>query len=87
MLQYMGVISSAECYSFQNFEKIGFKGSRPSNKVKMFIFTVSMHYEHLSYDAAVFQWITSCHKNRVTTCVITLLREYVTSLTTSVTTI
>ena len=34
------------------------------------------------YDVAVFQWITSCHKNRMTT----LLREYVTSLTTSVTT-
>ena len=43
-------------------------------------------YIHLSYDVAVFQWITSCHKNRMTTRVITLLREYVTSLTTSVTT-
>ena len=43
-------------------------------------------YIYLSYDAAVFQWITSCHKNRMTTRVITLLREYVTSLTTSVTT-
>ena len=42
------------------------------------------HY--LSYDVAVFQWITSCHKNRMTTRVITLLRESVTSLTTSVTT-
>ena len=41
---------------------------------------------YLSYDVAVFQWITSCHKNRMTTRVITLLREYVTSLTTSVTT-
>ena len=41
---------------------------------------------HLSYDVVVFQWITSCHKNRMTTRVITLLREYVTSLTTSVTT-
>ena len=41
---------------------------------------------HLSYDVAVFQWITSCHKNRMTTRVITLLREYATSLTTSVTT-
>ena len=40
----------------------------------------------LSYDVAVFQWITSCHKNHMTTRVITLLREYVTSLTTSVTT-
>ena len=44
-------------------------------------------YACLSYDVAVFQWITSCHKNRMTTRVITLLREYVTSLTTSVTTI
>ena len=42
--------------------------------------------EILSYDVAVFQWITSCHKNRMTTRVLTLLREYVTSLTTSVTT-
>ena len=32
-------------------------------------------YILLSYDVAVFQWITSCHKNRMTTRVITLLRE------------
>ena len=38
----------------------------------------------LSYD--VFQWITLCHKYRMTTRVLTLLREYVTSLMTSVTT-
>ena len=43
-------------------------------------------YFILSYDVAVFQWITSCRKNRMTTRVLTLLREYVTSLTTSVTT-
>ena len=43
-------------------------------------------YVSLSYDVAVFQWITSCHKNRMPTRVLTLLREYVTSLTTSVTT-
>ena len=47
---------------------------------------VTFAQEILSYDVAVFQWITSCHKNRMTTRVITLLREYVTSLTTSVTT-
>ena len=41
-------------------------------------------YYLLSYDVAVFQWITSCHKNRMTTRVLTLLREYVTSLVTSV---
>ena len=41
----------------------------------------------LSYDVAVIQWITSCHKNRMTTRVITLWREYVTSLTTSVSTV
>ena len=45
-----------------------------------------LHELYLSYDVAVFQWITSCHKNRMTTRVITLSREYVTSLTTSVTT-
>ena len=43
-------------------------------------------YNVLSYDVAVFQWITSCHKNHMTTPVITLLQEYVMSLTTSVTT-
>ena len=36
------------------------------------------------YDVAVIQWITSCHKNRMTIRVITLWRVYVTSLTTSV---
>ena len=40
----------------------------------------------LSYDVAVIQWITSCHKNRIITRVITLWRVYVTSLTTSVST-
>ena len=33
-----------------------------------------------------FQWITSCNKSVITTRVLTLLLEYVTSLTTSVTT-
>ena len=40
----------------------------------------------LSHDITVFQWITSCHKNRMTTLVITLWRVYLTSLTTSVST-
>ena len=40
-------------------------------------------YAYLSYDVAVIQWITSCHKNRMTTCVITLWRVDVTSMTTS----
>ena len=39
---------------------------------------------HLSCDVAVIKWITSCHKNRMTTRVITLWRVYITSLTTSV---
>ena len=38
----------------------------------------------LPYDVAVIQWITSCHKNRMTTRVITLWRVDVTSLTTSI---
>ena len=29
----------------QNLEKIGFKNLRPSNKVKISIFRVNMHYE------------------------------------------
>ena len=45
-----------------------------------------MSYFFLSYDVAVIQWITSCHKNRMTARVITLWRVYVTSMTTSVST-
>ena len=40
----------------------------------------------LSNDVVVLQWITSCHTSVMNTRVITLLREYVMSLTTSVTT-
>ena len=40
----------------------------------------------ISYDVAVIQWITSCHKNHMTTRVITLWRVDVTSLTASVST-
>ena len=43
--------------------------------------------QHLSYGVAVIQWITSCHKNHITTRVIgTLWRVDVTPLTTSVST-
>ena len=35
----------------------------------------------LSYDVAVIQWVMSCHKNQMTTSVITLWRVDVTSLT------
>ena len=41
---------------------------------------------NLSYDVAVIQWITSCHKKRMTTRVITLWHEHVTSGTASVST-
>ena len=46
------VMSSAECYSvpspfFQNLEKIGFKCLRPSNKAKMYILRMDMHYENV----------------------------------------
>ena len=41
---------------------------------------------YLPYDVAVIRWITSCHKNRKSTRVITLWRERVTILTTSVST-
>ena len=36
---------------------------------------------HLSYDVAIIQWITLCHKNRMTTRVITLWHVHVTLLT------
>ena len=29
------------------------------------IFIYNYRYKTLSYDVAVFQWITSCHKNRM----------------------
>ena len=45
-----------------------------------------IHYASLSYDVAFSQWITSCHKNHMTTRVITLWRVDVTSLTMSVST-
>ena len=41
---------------------------------------------YLSYDTAVIQWITSCHKHHKTTRVITLRRDRVTVLTTSTST-
>ena len=47
---------------------------------------VKMLYFLLSYDVAVIQWITSCHKNHMTARVITLWRVHVTSLTTSTST-
>ena len=40
----------------------------------------------LSYDVAVVQWITSCHKYCMTTRIITLWHIHVTSLTTSLST-
>ena len=39
---------------------------------------------YLSYNVAVIQWITSCHKNRMTTHVITLWGIHIMSFTTSV---
>ena len=43
-------------------------------------------YCFLSYDVAIIQRITSCHKNHMTTRAITLWHERVTLLTTSVST-
>ena len=36
-------------------------------------------YSGLSHDVAVIQWITSCHKNRMTTRYITFWRVHITS--------
>ena len=49
-------------------------------------FSLKVSKSYLSYDVAVIPWITLCHKNRMTTRVITLWRAHVTSLTTSVST-
>ena len=45
-----------------------------------------MQEKCLSSDVAANQWITLYHKNHMTTCVISLWREEVTSLTTSLST-
>ena len=50
------------------------------------VFIGMFNYSYLLYNVAVFQWITSCNKSVMTSCVLTLLREYVTSLMTSITT-
>ena len=50
-------------------------------------FSNASTYASLSYDVAVIQWITSCHKNHMTTHVIILWCEHVMSLTTSVSTV
>ena len=52
----------------------------------IFVLKQTVQHPFLSYDVAVIQWITSCHKNRMTTRVITLWRVDVTSLTTSMST-
>ena len=44
---------------------------------------ISVAHVYLSYDVVVIQWIMSYHINRMTTRVITLWRERVTSMTTS----
>ena len=44
------------------------------------IHVIKQHY----HDIGVIQWITSSHKNRMTTRVITLWRVHITSLTKSV---
>ena len=46
-----------------------------------------MHFDDiLSYDIAVIEWITACHKNSMTTRVITHWCKHVMSLTTSLST-
>ena len=42
-----------------------------------------IHVAFVSYDVAVIQWITWCHKKHMTTSVITLWRKDITPLTTS----
>ena len=48
--------------------------------------SATAEYLFLSYGITVIQWITSCHKNHMTTPVITLWSVHITSLTTSVST-
>ena len=48
--------------------------------------TLASVFTYLSNDVAVIQWMRSCHKNHITTRVITLLRVDVRSLIMSVST-
>ena len=66
--------------------------TRPERRLKIKIICRKRHLKlrrflitlrSLSYDVAIIQWITSCHKNSMTTRVITLWRVNVTTLTTS----
>ena len=58
----------------------------------LFFYTFFFYFEtetycdktYLSYDIAIIQWITSCYKNCITTCVITHWHVALISLTTSV---
>ena len=63
-------------------------------KMEMYPYTFKMEFSNsimdtsvsnifLSYDVAVIQWITSCHKNHMNTPVITYWSVDITSLTTS----
>ena len=70
----------------ENTEKMDIKRNEYCNKPDFLSNDTSTHYSYLSHDVAVIQWITSCHKNCMTTRVITLWREHVTSLTASVST-
>ena len=68
------------CVSFVNFVNLCVRASFP------FGFEGGMWDLILSYDVAVIQWITSCHKSGMTTRGIMPWRVDVTSLTTSVST-
>ena len=60
---------------------------QPPSVYKSHILNGPINKLYLSCDVAVIQWITSCHKNRMTTpVIITLWRVYVMSLTASVST-
>ena len=51
---------------------------------QMNIVRTKSYIKRLSNEVTVFKWITSCHKNRKTTRVMTLCHVHVTSLITSV---
>ena len=79
--------------SLSSITEIDFcRNVRSLNRHKSRVFVQTGPYEYLmgkyylSYDVAGIQWITSCHKNRMTTRVIALWRVCITSLTTSMST-
>ena len=62
---------------------VSVSGFTPSLSQQFYTEHRKIKKRYLSYDVAVIEWITSCHKNRMTTHIIILWQVHVASLTMS----